>query len=336
MRAQVSAYVAAHLLPLPAGPFAGAIRVLAEVNNVGGANIGLELDKPMLRQVMYVTTKRFTGSSRQLGCGELPDYQINATALHFKPGSVEIIGAPSAPAVRLFIHELVRRLRRHGYTPRICWMSIDNKVVTGYVGQCVALERIEGRLPGFETEYAPGSFPGMICTHQHVDGDLTFMLFEDGKVVALGIRDMRQANELYLRFLAMMPGYGTDFVSKTQTNKSQERIARRASEQRQRAASAGGDVVDYDTAMRISMRVQDYLAEARSLAQDTAHATTLRTEMERIIAEETQRGTKRPLDTDETYELFQDAMAQEEEEDNGEDGAGERSPKRVGWLFADE
>ena len=307
MNPQVAAYVEANLPPLPAGPYASKIAVLSEVNNVGGANIGMNLSAAVLAEVLQVTTTRFTGSSRQLSCGELIQHQINGTGLHFGPGSIQIIGAPSASAVRIFIHELVRRFRSFGYHPTICWMSIDNKVVNGKVGHCVALERVEDQLPGFETDYNPKKFPGVICTYQDaIDGDLTFMLFECGNVVALGINDMNRANRIYLRFVAMMPAFKTDIVRKTQTNKSQERVARRATEQQQRGDDDGDE---YDVAFRISMRVKDYLDERPALINDTSHARSLKSEIERIVAEE------KAAPSSSRKRLFADDDDEEEEKD---------------------
>lgn len=271
--------VAERFKPTPAGPYAGDIRVLMEVNNVGGANIGMTLTAEVQRAVMQVTVKEFTGNIRQLASGENPEFAGHATGLFFRPGSIEVMGARSPDLVRLLIHQICRRLREFGYSPSIVFMSIDNRVTTGNLGSYVALERVNDNLPGFSTKYDPTCFPGVICTYTDTHKVVTFLVFENGKVMGLGINDLYTANLIYLTLVAVIQRYRADSSLEHQRNKSFERKARKDNEA---VARVGRGM--YARAQAIGLEVQQFLEANRSSIGTTDFAVTLKSKLNEISA----------------------------------------------------
>jgi TATA-box binding protein (TBP) (component of TFIID and TFIIIB) len=196
------ARVAALLRSPPAGPFASNVSAIVETNNVGGSHVGMELPIGLQTRLFRVTQKDFTGTIRQLALGYDPRYTVDATALFFTPGSVQIMGARSADAIRLFIHHICAVLRADGHAPRVQYTSIDNKVVKVRIGFCLDLQRMNGQLHGFATTLSP-KFPGLVCTYQSENRIVTFSVFDTGKVMMLGIQDMMLINKIYMRLMAM-------------------------------------------------------------------------------------------------------------------------------------
>lgn len=271
----------------PAGPYASSSPVLKGENNVGGANIGIDLPRSVQRDVLEVTEKDFTGLIRQLQVGENPDYCGNATSLTFNTGSIEIMGARSADLVRLVIHLLCERFEGRGLRPDICYMSIDNKVTSGSLGYCVAMERVHKSLSGFETMYEPDSFPGIICTYKDpVKRVVTFLVFERGSAMALGIDDMYEASEIFMRLRMMCKDFQRDPASIQQRNASAERSARLLNEERKRGSGKG--VVERTE--RIDKAIKKFLEKHRDELGDTDFSSELNANLEKIY---TSVGTKK-------------------------------------------
>jgi TATA-box binding protein (TBP) (component of TFIID and TFIIIB) len=271
--------VAALFAPPPAGPYASDIRVLMQVNTVGGANVGMRLTSEVQREVLFVTEKEFTGTIRQLSNGEDPEYAGHITGLFFRPGSIEAMGGPSPEFVRLTIHQICRRLRLFGHSPSIRYMSIDNRVTTGNLGSYVALERLQGNLPGFSTKYDPECFPGVICTYVDTHRVVTFLIFENGKVMGLGSNDLMKTNQIYLTLVAMIQSYLADSSLEHQRNKSLERKARKENEKK---ARLGRGV--FAKAQAIALEVQQFLEANRAAAGTTEFALTLKSKLHEIAS----------------------------------------------------
>ena len=265
---QVAAHrhVARALHSPAAGSFASQFAVLCEQNNVGGANLGLPLTLEIKRSLFYTTCKDFTGEIRQLGVGRDPRYEVSATGLFFTPGSVQIMGARSDDAVRIMIHKICQVLRENGHSPSILFLSIDNKVASGLLGCNIHLERLHRNLPGFSTVYEPDKFPGIICTYQAEGRVVTFMVFENGKVMGLGIQDMLVANAIYIRLLAMVREFRAEENVEQRRNKSAERIARQRNVDRRSGANS------IKRATCIAHAVQVMLEENIDRANDTSFA----------------------------------------------------------------
>lgn len=262
----------------PAGCYASSILVLKEENNVGGSNVCMPLPLDVQQRVFDVTVKNFTGTIRQLSLGVTPEYQIRATGLFFSTGSLEVIGARSADAMRRFNQCLRDRLEEFGYSPRIVYLSLDNKVASGQLGFSVALERMHENLPGFDTTYLPDKFPGCICAYfDFVRAEfITFLVFEEGKVMALGIENIDAANRVFIRLVTMCEQFRVAPTSIRQRRKSLERVARLENEQ-QRGRKKG----EFRDAKKIGKRVTEFLDANRSRMHDTAFQASLK----RTIAE---------------------------------------------------
>ena len=262
-----------------AGPYASDVPVLKGENNVGGANIGIPLPHSIQRYVLEVTEKDFTGLIRQLQVGENVDFCGSATSLTFNTGSIEIMGARSADLVRLVIHKLCELFEKYGLCPDICYMSIDNKVTSGALGYCVSMERIHKSLPGFETTYEPADFPGIICTYNHPSRRVvTFLVFEKGRVMALGIDDIYEASKIFLRLRIMCRDFERDPSSIQQTNASAERSARLLNEDKKRGA---GKAVA-PRSERIDKEVLKFLEANNAKLNDTDFSAHLDTQLMEI------------------------------------------------------
>ena len=320
--AQVAA-ARARLAPIfhspAAGPWASPLRMLGEVNNVGGTNVGIPLSPKVQREVFQVTSKSFTGLIRQLAVGKDPRYISGATGLFFRPGSIEIMGASSEDLIRLLIHAICLRLERYGHRPSIQYVSIDNKVTVGNVGQRIALECLDGNLRGFNVHYDPMIFPGAICTYQDRERVVTMIVFESGSVTALGINDLRKVNDIYLRLAAVARQFPMEAKSGGAHGKSTERAAR------QRAVSRTGVARGMAArAKAIAIRIQDELERARSdptgtgpvdATKDAVTAAAIR----RIVSASAPTGHKRKFDND---------------DDDDDDGSG--GDDHVGDAYPDD
>lgn len=272
--------VAQYFRSPPAGPYASDAPVLKGENNVGGANIGIPLPQAVQRELLEVTEKDFTGNIRQLQVGENPQYAGNATSLTFNTGSIEVMGARSPDLVRIVIHKLCEHFERCGLEPDICYMSIDNKVTSGSLGYCVAMERMHRSLPGFETMYVPEDFPGIVCTYQHPNRRVvTFLVFEKGRVMALGIEDMYEASEIFLRLRMMCKDFERDATSIQARNASAERCARLMNEERKRGPGRGVMA----RSKKIDNAVKEFLEENRDRMDDTDFAARLSKHLEGLV-----------------------------------------------------
>lgn len=294
----------------PAGCYASAIRVLKEENNVGGCNVGMPLPIAVQRRVFCVTQKNFTGTISQLSLGVDPTYQVRATALFFNTGSAEVIGARSADCMRMFNHRLVERLHEAGYTnARLQFLSLDNKVASGHIGYPVALERVHNNLPSFQTHYMPAKFPGCICAyHDNARGIfITMLVFEEGKVMALGIEDIEAANCVFISLVTMCAQFRIPPGAIRQRHKSSERVARLENEQAQ-----GGGRGAFARAKAIGKRVTQFLDSNRGRLGDTEFQTTLKRRIDelvsampapkRVVARTADDGLDGELDEDELLE----------------------------------
>jgi len=202
------ARVARLLRSPPAGPYASNISLVIETNNVGGSFLGMPLPPSLQSSLFNVTRKDFTGTIRQLALGYTPEYTIMSTTLFFTTGSVQVMGARSADAIRLVIHHICAVLRANGHRPYIRYMSIDNKVVVANLGFHVDLKQMNGQLHGFATTLTP-AFPGLVCTYQSENRVVTFMVFSSGSVMVLGIQDLTVVNKIYFRLVAMASQFRT-------------------------------------------------------------------------------------------------------------------------------
>jgi len=274
----------AELLRSPAaGAYASDVHVLRETNNVGGAHINMELPLALQKRVFNVTQKDFTGNARQLSLGSERGYEADATALFFAPGSIQIIGARSDDMICAIIHRICEILRAIGHAPYILYLSIDNKVVKGNVGFAIKLECIHQSLPGFATSYVPQSFPGLICVYQDVERVVTITMFESGRIMALGIQNMQEISEIYLRVISMV----------TQHRAPAQPLGARP---RSRVRTTGAETEVRVTTKKIGLAIQAHLAANPGDMSSASLQQTIDRVVARVLAEAAaSRGTKRTL-----------------------------------------
>ncbi len=197
-------------------------------NTVGGISIGHPMDAQATNANFLANAKKdFTGRIGQLSAGEGPDI-LYVSALIFVPGSIQFMGARTADAIRVTAHEMVGRLRRNGLPAEICHFSIDNRVMTSSLEITVDLAGLHMNMPGYLTSYCPDLFPGLVCGSLSEDV-VTFMIFEGGKVMALGVNDVERIKEKFWEIYAMAQRHKIDANVSKQSNKSHERSIRKAS-----------------------------------------------------------------------------------------------------------
>lgn len=197
-------------------------------NTVGGISIGHPMDAEATNANFMANAKKdFTGRIGQLAVGEGADI-LYVSALIFVPGSIQFMGARTADGIRITAQEMVGRLRRNGLPAEIKHFSIDNRVMTSSLGITVDLAGLDMNMPGYLTSYSPDLFPGLVCGSLS-DDVVTFMIFEGGKVMALGVNDVERIKEKFWEIYAMAQRHKIDANVSKQSNKSHERSIRKAS-----------------------------------------------------------------------------------------------------------
>jgi hypothetical protein len=139
--------------------------------------------------------------------------------------------------------------------------------------------------------YCPKAFPGMICTYQDAQRVMTIMLFQGGKIMALGVGDMYAANGILMQVVAMASQFRMDPAEQMRKIKSSDRIARQRN-------TDGDDVARRGTAARaksIAQRVHALLELNRQRAADTDFAREMKALITGIVADNGAAPAKRPL-----------------------------------------
>ena len=211
-----------------AGRLASNRMEMRTANTVGGISIGVPMDAEATNRNFLANAKKdFTGRICQLSAGNGSDV-LYVSALIFVPGSIQFMGARTADAIRITAHEMVGRLRRNGLPAEIRHFSIDNRVMTSSLEITVDLAGLHMNMPGYLTSYCPDLFPGLVCGSLSEDV-VTFMIFEGGKVMALGVNDVERIKEKFWEIYAMAQCHKIDANVSKQSNKSHERSIRKAS-----------------------------------------------------------------------------------------------------------
>lgn len=286
--------VRANLYSPPAGGMASKYRMLVNCNTVGGTNIGIPLPPALLNRIYPMTTRRhFTGIIMQLALNA-GICVAEVTALQFLPGSIQLVGARNEFIIYLACHTLVDLYRSHGLAAHTNFISIDNRVASGDMGFHMELERLGQSMLGWLTVYKPELFPGRVCCRMKDDGKaVTIMVFQNGKIMALGINDAVETNEDYLTLCAIASQYRLDENSARLENKGRGRTARNINQKT--GGSAAGAVAataaavpgagrgSHKTGARITSLVKHYLENNRHRMHDTDFAQNMQAEIERLI-----------------------------------------------------
>ncbi len=242
-----------------AGRLASGRMDMRVANTVGGIGIGVLMDAQVTGQNILANAKKdFTGIICQMSAGQGADV-LYVSALIFVPGSIQFMGARTADAIRLAAHELIGHLRRNRIMAHIMHFSIDNRVMTSSLEFSVDLAALHGNMPGYLTSYCPDLFPGLVCGSLTEDV-VTFMIFEGGKVMALGVNDVERIKDKFWEIYAIAQQHKIDQNVSKQSNKSHDRSIRKAS--RGRPSNKEGDLV--------AKVMKDFISRHREQMQDTA------------------------------------------------------------------
>jgi TATA-box binding protein (TBP) (component of TFIID and TFIIIB) len=289
----INAFVKRAMPPIRAGPFAErGVRALRMENNVGGAHVCIPLPPPVQQMVSPTTHKRFNGASTCLMCGSHYGVEVRATALIFRPGSIQIVGASTLHGLRLLLHVYCDKLRAIGLRPHLLFISIDNIVATGSLGFSVSVEQLHGCMPGFITAYSPILFPGLVCMCYLTEPRLSLTLFEGGTCTVLGINNMPDALRAYFLLAQFAAKRKTALPTSSVRKRSHEREARRLEEESLRTLHGGRR-----EAARGKMAVVEQLV-ARFMEQHAkeTRSAALYTALQRYVDDEVAALEKREAD----------------------------------------
>ena len=283
----------------PAGCYASAYTTLAEQNTVGGTFYDTELDlEKLLKAWKTLTTANFTGRVLRVGI-QIGRKIVNATALCFGPGSVQIMGSRNSEHMRLLLHMINDRFLACGYPSEIKYISLDNKVAAGAFGFYVRLEELHMNIPKFLTYYCPSAFPGLVSVWNDPDATkCTMVVFENGKVQVLGIEDITIANERYKLLCIVAGQYKVDANIANQTNKSIQRdVCNRNRMQTLALMPAAIRGNAERKSMKLGNFLYEYLQLNRHREQDTAFQQGLEEFMrDKMLSKEERKAKKLAAD----------------------------------------
>jgi len=286
-RNAVRAAVARSFRPQSAGMYAGDVPLLRVANVVGGTRLCVELDQQLKDHMFTLDTKQFHGSSARLVLGDLVAGRNVVTALIFRPGSMQIVGAQNATILQLALHRIADVLRAHGRRPHMLFVSIDNCVATSGIDTEIALEQLVDCLYGYDTQYCPGVFPGLICLPFKRGRAPAMMVFESGRMMALGVSSVEAANRTFLSFAAIARSHASGVAVSGQRSKSLERQARSYSEQHAQTIDATRRTRRRVSAQLIGKAVQDFMAETAELRRTPGYSAQLRAHLDRLVSDAT-------------------------------------------------
>ena len=219
----------------PAGVYAGNTMAITPVNHVGGVSLCCPLpQESILRSIPGLAPQQFTAVSVRIS-------QPEVTFLLFSGGNVRVTGAKSKSAFFLGIHQLRTFLASKGYAARIANVSLDNIVGRCTIGHTLKVEAIEtailqnmSPLQGTAI-YEPELFSALIYRIRISNCKITITVFESGRIMVLGITDMKKASLAVKRFQEFAIAFKHDKTDTSQQKeKSKKRSHQRAFEKKQR------------------------------------------------------------------------------------------------------
>jgi TATA-box binding protein (TBP) (component of TFIID and TFIIIB) len=240
---------------------------------VGGTFYDTELDlEKLLRAWKTLTVANFTGRVLRVGI-QIGRKIVNATALCFGPGSVQIMGSRNSEHMRMLLHIINDRFLHHGYQSEIKYISLDNKVAAGAFGFYARLAELHMNIPKFLTFYCPRAFPGLVSVWNDPDATkCTMVVFENGKVQVLGIEDVAIANDRYRLLCIVAAQHKVDASVASQLNKSVQRdVCNRNCQQALAAVPAAIRGNAELRMMKASNHIYEYMRLNRHREQDTAY-----------------------------------------------------------------
>ena len=106
------------------------------------------------------------------------------TIILFESGTALCLGARKMAHAREAFGTVESRLRKIGIPCRLNDLEVRNITCSGNVGRELNLDKMAMKLEN--TEYEPQQFPGLVF--KTFSPDVTFILFENGKVVSAGAK----------------------------------------------------------------------------------------------------------------------------------------------------
>ncbi len=114
----------------------------------------------------------------------------------YKSGKFLVTGVTSPDEIRPIADRIVSILKKNAIKVKISEIRIHNFVVVDTIGHKVQFDKIVASLPDANIEYEPEQFPAMIIK----DGGHSFLLFNSGKVILTGVKDMESIVPAFEKF----------------------------------------------------------------------------------------------------------------------------------------
>lgn len=134
--------------------------------------------------------KHLPGSKFPKGGSPWLQYRLqpeNYYTTFYKSGKFLVTGVTSPEEIRPIAERIISILKDNSITVNISDIRIHNFVVVDAIGHEVQFDKIIASLPDVNIEYEPEQFPGMIIK----EGGHSFLLFNSGKVILTGVRDIK-------------------------------------------------------------------------------------------------------------------------------------------------
>ena len=208
---------------------------ITPVNHVGGVSMCCPLpQEKLLRTIPGLAPQQFTAVSVRIA-------QPEVTFLLFDGGNVRVTGAKSMSAFFLGIHQLRTFLASRGYLAKIANVSLDNIVGRCAIGHTLRVEAIETAILQNNSPlqgtaiYEPDLFSALIYRIRLSNCKITITVFESGKIMVLGITNMKKASIAVKRFQDFAAEFKHDTTDTSQQKeKSKKRSHQRAFEKKHR------------------------------------------------------------------------------------------------------
>ncbi len=156
-----------------------------------GTSLGVELnlkDIAMRVRNTEYNPKRFNAVYMRLR-------EPRATAVIFRTGKLNVMGAQSVEAVAIAIRKFAKKIRKLGYTEaKVSAINIHNILATFAVPFLIRLETIARSHFQFCT-FEPELFPALI--YRMLSPKVTIQIFHTGKVTVMGAKTKADAKEAF-------------------------------------------------------------------------------------------------------------------------------------------
>jgi transcription initiation factor TFIID TATA-box-binding protein len=154
--------------------------------------------------------------------GERAGKGDNATSLLFGKGTLICVGTSSAEIARLASQRTRLELRKLGYSARFSVFKIVNRVMNDDMRHGIDISRFFVDHASF-ADYDPDVFPG--CTYDMSDLGVVALIFDTGKVIVMGFKNVETGYAAVRRLRALLGRYRATAAQTPSAERYAQRIA---------------------------------------------------------------------------------------------------------------